>query len=124
MTDLIEISAPEYLVIEEPGDLQVLELAGTAVELVEVAEQGPAGPQGTPGATGPQGIPGLSGANYVHTQGVPSADWTITHGLNRYPSTTVVESAGTTVHGDVEYLSTNQIAIHFTAAFGGSAYLN
>lgn len=91
---------------------------------VELGIPGPPGPQGPQGVAGAPGLPGLSGANYVHTQGVPSADWTITHGLGRYPSVTVVDSAGTTVYGNVDYLSTNQITIHFTAAFGGAAYLN
>lgn len=121
---IIEIATPEYIVIEDAGDLQVIEITAETTEVVEVAEQGPAGPPGAAGAQGPQGIPGLSGANYVHNQAVPSADWTITHNLARFPSVTVIDSAGSTVVGDVEYLSNNQVAVHFTAAFGGSAYLN
>lgn len=124
MSDLIEIHDQAYLVIEAPGDTQVLELPVETIELLEVAEQGLPGPPGAAGAQGPQGVPGLSGANYVHAQAVPSADWIISHGLARYPSVTVVDSAGTTVIGNIEYLSANQVAIHFSAAFGGSAFLN
>ena len=124
MMDLVEISAPEYIVIDAGGDTQLIELQAASIDLVEVAEQGPAGPQGAAGATGPQGIPGLSGANYVHSQAVPAATWTINHGLGRYPSVTVVDSAGSVVGGDVEYTSTNQVVIYFSAAFGGAAYLN
>ena len=124
MSDLIEIRQTEWLAIETPGDVQVVELPVEMIELLEIPEQGPAGPPGAAGAQGPQGIPGLSGANYVHTQAVPDADWTITHGLGRYPSVTVVDSAGSTVLGNVEYLSANQVVVHFNGAFGGSAYLN
>ena len=124
MSDLIEIRDQEYLVIEAPGETQVLELPVEVIELLEVAEQGMPGPPGAAGAQGPQGVPGLSGANYVHSQAVPAADWTITHGLARYPSVTVVDSAGTTVIGNVEYITANQVVIHFSAAFGGSAFLN
>jgi len=124
MTDVVEIRQSEWIAIETPGAAQVVEIPLAAVELLEIPEQGPAGPPGATGAPGPQGDPGLSGANYVHTQAVPAADWTVTHNLARFPSVTVIDSAGSTVIGDVEYLSNNAVAIHFTAAFGGSAYLN
>ena len=127
MTDVVEIGHSDWIVVVAPGITETLAVTSPTLDLVEGAEQGPAGPPGADGeagAQGPQGIPGLSGANYTHTQAVPSADWTITHNLARFPSVTVIDSAGSTVVGDVEYLSNNQIAIHFTAAFGGSAYLN
>lgn len=124
MTGLLEIHSAEYLAIETPGAAQVVELPVEVVELVEIPEQGPAGPPGATGAQGPQGNPGLSGANYVHQQMVPSATWVIAHGLNRYPSITIVDSAGSVVIGAVDYDSTNQITVTFSAAFGGSAYLN
>lgn len=124
MTEVIQIRETECLVIEKTGAVQVVELPSETIELLEIAEQGPAGPPGPQGAQGTPGAPGLSGANYVHTQAVPAADWIIAHGLARYPSVTVVDSAGTTVIGNVEYISPNEVAIHFTAAFGGFAYLN
>ncbi|MBL0307660.1 MAG: collagen-like protein [Chitinophagaceae bacterium] len=127
MTDVVEVGRSDWVVIVAPGITETLAVPSPTLDLVEVAEQGPAGPPGADGeagAQGPQGIPGLSGANYTHTQAVPSADWTITHNLARFPSVTVIDSAGSTVVGDIEYLSNNAIAIHFTAAFGGSAYLN
>ncbi len=122
MTDVVEIGRSDWVVIVAPGITETIAIPSPTLDLVEIAEQGPAGPPGADGAVGPPGPPG--GASYTHNQMVPAADWTITHGLGRYPSVTVVDSAGTTVHGDVDYLSTNQIAIHFTAAFGGAAYLN
>ena len=122
MNELIEIAQPEWIAIETPGAAQVIEIPLAALEVLEVAEQGPAGPPGADGAIGPPGPAG--GASYTHAQGVPSADWSIVHNLGRHPSVTVVDSAGSTVIGDVEYLSNNAIAIHFNAAFGGNAYLN
>ncbi|GEM_PF-2155521 len=130
MTDVVEIGRSDWVVVVAPGIVETIAVPSPTLDLVEVAEQGPAGPpgadgaDGAPGAQGPQGEPGLSGANYVHNQMVPAADWTITHNLARFPSVTVIDSAGSTVVGDVEYLSNNAVAVHFTAAFGGSAYLN
>jgi hypothetical protein len=48
----------------------------------------------------------------------------ITHNLNTYPSVTVVDSSGAVVIGAVAYNNKNQIAITFTSAFSGKAYLN
>ena len=122
MTDVVEIGRSDWVVIVAPGTTETIEVPAATLDLVEIAEQGPAGPPGADGAVGPPGPPG--GTNYVHTQAVPAADWTITHNLGRYPSVTVIDSAGSTVVGDVEYLSNNAVAIHFNAAFGGAAYLN
>jgi hypothetical protein len=61
---------------------------------------------------------------YTHTQTSASATWVITHNLNCFPSVSVVDSAGTVVFGDVEYLSSNVVRVTFVAAFGGKAYLN
>lgn len=122
--EIIELRQTEFLAIDAPGDVQVVELPAEIIELVEVAEQGLPGPQGLQGIQGETGAPGLSGANYVHAQSVPAADWVISHGLSRYPSVTVVDSAGSTVIGNVEYVSANQVVVHFNGAFGGSAFLN
>ena len=61
---------------------------------------------------------------YIHNQTSASAAWTIYHNLNRYPSVTVVDSAGSVVIGDVAYLSENIIVLTFQGAFSGIAYLN
>lgn len=60
---------------------------------------------------------------HVHTQGTPSTTWTITHALGGYPSVSVVDSARTVVFGEVNYLSTTQVVVNFSAAFSGYAYL-
>lgn len=62
--------------------------------------------------------------NYVHSQGTASAVWTIPHNLGWYPNVTVIDSAGTTVEGDVTQVSTTQMKITFSAAFTGTAYLS
>lgn len=76
------------------------------------------------GITGPQGPVGVSDAYYVHTQSVPSATWTITHGLSKKPSVSVVDSAENVVIGNVTYTSDNALTITFVGGFSGKAYLN
>lgn len=61
---------------------------------------------------------------YRHVQGVAATVWTITHNLACRPSVTVVDSTGTLVIGQVEYLDDNNVRLTFSAAFGGEAYLN
>jgi hypothetical protein len=85
--------------------------------------QGPKGPQGDTGPQGPQGDPGID-AFYLHNQMSASATWNITHNLNKYPSVTVVNSAGDEVIGNVTYPTINSVTINFNAANGGKAYLN
>jgi hypothetical protein len=62
--------------------------------------------------------------NFIHVQSIASSEWNITHNLNKFASVTVVDSADNVVYGDVEYISTTQIRVTFSAAFGGKAYLN
>ena len=63
MAEIIEITRTE--VIEIAGEAEQLIITQpAALELVEVAQQGPAGPQGpqgNPGPAGPQGDPGPAG---------------------------------------------------------------
>ena len=61
---------------------------------------------------------------FIHEQMSASDVWTITHFLGRYPSVTVVDSAGSVVVGDVQYISKDQIILTFQGAFSGTAYLN
>lgn len=59
----------------------------------------------------------------AYDQTVPSDAWTVQHNLGRFPSVTVVDSAGTTVMGDVQYLDENNISIGFSSPFTGKVYL-
>jgi len=61
---------------------------------------------------------------YVHIQIAAATTWDITHDLDKYPSVTVVDTGGNVVVGDVEYLTTSHIRVHFNAEFSGKAYLN
>ena len=63
-------------------------------------------------------------ANYVHSQGVPAAQWVITHNLGKKTSVTVVDSADQVVIGQVKYNSNNQVTLDFQSAFSGKAYFN
>jgi hypothetical protein len=76
------------------------------------------------GPSGPPGLNGVGDANYRHEQAVAAAVWDITHNLAKYPSVTVLDSAGTECEGALEYLSVNALRLTFAAAFGGVAYLN
>lgn len=66
----------------------------------------------------------VSDKNFVYSQAVPSSVWVVSHNLNKYASVTVVDSAGTTVYGEVEYNSLNQCTLRFKAPFSGEAFFN
>ena len=63
-------------------------------------------------------------ATYIHSQIAPAAIWMINHELGKHPSVAIVDSAGTVVVGEVEYIDDDTIRASFTAAFAGKAYLN
>ena len=62
--------------------------------------------------------------NFIFNQGTPAATWNITHTLNKFPSVSVVDSAGTMWYPAITYNSTTSITLEFSAAFSGKAYLN
>ena len=62
--------------------------------------------------------------HYTHTQNAVSDEWTITHNLNKYPAVSVVNSADVLVHGEITYISKNQVRINFSGAFSGKAFFN
>jgi hypothetical protein len=80
----------------------------------------------TPSASGWQVTLGLPGTDrsFVYNQLAPASTWAITHNLGKYPSVSVVDSGGNWVVGDVIYLDANSLTVRFSAAFGGTAYLN
>lgn len=73
-------------------------------------------------------FPSRAGATIVGSfhfvQSLPSALWTVTHGLGFVPDVQVFDSAGDQVEGDVTHVSANQLTIAFSAGFAGDAYLN
>lgn len=62
--------------------------------------------------------------NFYYKQTTASDVWVIVHNLNKYPSVTVIDSAGEEVIGNVTYDDQNQVTITFSGAFKGSATLN
>jgi len=61
---------------------------------------------------------------HIHTQGIPSATWVITHNLKKYPSVTIVDSLGNVVIGEIQYTNINTVTLTFSGGFSGKAYLN
>ena len=64
------------------------------------------------------------GSTYSFEQGVAADTWYVTHNLDKYPSVTVVDSAGTTIDCTITYINSNECELKFNAAFKGTAYLN
>ena len=61
---------------------------------------------------------------YRHIQGVSSSTWVVEHNLNKYPSVTVQDSAGSIVIGEITYNNKNTITLTFSGAFSGEAHFN
>lgn len=72
----------------------------------------------------PMSNSGGSGKTFVFAPGNAMSTWVIEHNLEKYPSVTVVTSAGTVVVGDVLYNNENVVTVTFNGAFKGKAYLN
>ena len=49
---------------------------------------------------------------------------TVNHNLNKFPSVTTVDSAGSHVLGDVQHINENSFTITFTSSFTGKVYVN
>lgn len=66
-------------------------------------------------------------ASYTHTQSIPSAVWTINHGLGyRAGGVTVIDSSGRTIISNISYdsLDVNLIILTFGGALSGVAYIS
>lgn len=61
---------------------------------------------------------------FVYEQGVASDTWVIEHNLGKYPSVSLVDSAGTQFDADVEYNSENICTVRMNGATTGKAFLN
>lgn len=66
----------------------------------------------------------ISSISYMFEQGVAADTWTIEHNLNKYPSITLVDSAGTFFQAAIVYDSLNRCTVYMNAATTGRAYLN
>lgn len=61
---------------------------------------------------------------FVFNQGTISNVWNITHNLNKYPSVSITDTAGTEVEGQVDYLDLNSVKVTFAYPFSGRAVCN
>lgn len=61
---------------------------------------------------------------YTHDQQTASTTWTITHNMGKFPSVTIVDTAGDEMEGGVTHNSNNQLTIVFSASVSGKVYLN
>lgn len=61
---------------------------------------------------------------YTHTQSSAATVWHVAHNLGKYPSITVVDSAGTQVYGSVVFNDLNNVTLTFSSGFAGYAYCN
>ena len=68
--------------------------------------------------------PNVQDLNYTFQQDVPSAKWVINHKLAKFPSVTIINSAGEQVYADVTYVDGNTVEVTFNGAFAGKAYIN
>lgn len=66
----------------------------------------------------------INSTTYVYEQGIASNTWEIEHNLGKYPSVTIVDSAGTIFTASVEYNSDNVCTVYINGATKGKAYLN
>ena len=71
----------------------------------------------------------VSDKTYIHNQVAPSNTWIVNHGLNKFPSVTIVDSGGSEVKGKIDYIDNNNVTIKFYSqgalvAFSGKAYFN
>lgn len=73
-------------------------------------------------------IKGVIGADvdshHTHDQNTSSATWTVAHNLGKKPSVTIVDSADSILHGQIQYTDLNNLTITLSAPTSGKAYLN
>lgn len=62
--------------------------------------------------------------NYIHEQNIAEKTWRVTHSLNKYPTVTVIDSAGNEVICNIEHIDTNNCIISMNAPFKGKAIFN
>lgn len=61
---------------------------------------------------------------FIFEQGIASSVWVIHHNLDKYPSVSVVDSAGNEIIAEVTYDDTNTCTVVMAGEQKGKAYLN
>lgn len=105
---------PEHIVTVNEDITEVVVTVVNQPSVVEV----------TSAAVGLVGPPG-PGSGYTHTQAVPAAQWTITHGLGRPTEPTVLldEDPDQPVWADVVHPDVNTTLVILPEPHSGIAYL-
>lgn len=118
---VVEIPQPVSVVnVVAPIPASIIEMSvPAAVSTVEVQLPGTQGPRGPTGSSS-----GSGDLNFTFNQGSAASVWNITHNLGKFPSVSVVDTAGTALLGDISYHDANSLTLYFSAPFSGSAYLN
>jgi hypothetical protein len=107
------------------GSVSMIEESITSLEVSKFDK-----PTGTPtqyldGTGAPRDfIPVIGDKNYKHTQAVPSMTWIINHNLNKFPSVTIVDTAGNEYEGEVNHTDTNNLTVNLSIETSGIASLN
>lgn len=65
-----------------------------------------------------------SDKTFEYIQPAPYETWNIAHGLNKFPSVSVVNNNNIMMYGEITYIDRNNLTISFSAGFSGKAYLN
>lgn len=115
---------PEVIVVEPEPETVEVRLTNTEIITVNDAIPGRKGDKGDKGDAGPAGGIQLNEVNELFTQNVASDSWDIEYDLPYIPTVTVVDSAGSTVEGEVQYVSAHHIRVKFAVPFSGTAYLS
>lgn len=127
MADIIEVEKNRTILISEDTTSDIIELDNTSIltheivrsEIIDVNNENEIL------TSSERGLPGKDGdKHYTHSQNVASATWNINHGLNKFPSVTVVDSGGSVVEGDVKFINNSNVEVIFSASFSGKAYCN
>ena len=124
MPDPIHLTVQEEETVEfTPEELRVIEAVSPTIDLERVENGVVITKHDLNGTQSEEVYDGVV-TTYVFDQSSAADEWTIFHNLNRFPSVTVVDSAGSVCVGEVLYIDENTVKCIFSAPFSGIAYLN
>lgn len=111
-TDLADVAPVSEPVSVNPVYLLVAALGVTVAPLVD-------------GLVPAVHLPPASGgtSRYDHTQTTPAATWTVTHGLNRYPNATALDTVRNRIWPDLQYPDLNTAVVIHAEPLAGSLHL-
>lgn len=69
-------------------------------------------------------VNGESLTSFRFNQTTSLSEWHIQHDMGKFPSVSVIDSAGRVVLGEVEYLNEQSLFVRFKFPFKGTAFLN